>query len=249
MKAGFLIFLICCCTFFLFQFESGFAQEFEHPYSNRVRNTPIKTIGPVKGPSKKGSDKRVKKLGSQFGRYSGDGQPKELPGYNPVISMPSIQGIDPKTKFAPTQQLISQKNMGIDPQDKDAMFGRYGSYSGDIDLKTFKKQKDFKSRDLNAYSGDLRMADIRKQERALKAKAKKMDGIGNQEITIISKGKNMHPSIAAKGSKTRSQTQTQRFRAWHRFKNKWLKWRDLPPAENKKEKKPGYDSRESEIWN
>lgn len=230
-------------------YNKATAQEFEHPYSNRVRNIPFKTIGPNKGPSKKGAQKRNQRLGSQFGKYSGDGEPKETSGFNPVISMPWLQGIDPKTKIAPSQQMINQKNMGIDPQDKDAMFGRYGSYSGDIDLKKYKKQKDFKSRDLYTYSGDLRMSDIRKQERKIKSKNKKIAGTGNQEIDIITKGKNTHPSIAAKGVKVRTQAQTQRYRGWQRFKNKWFKWRDLPPAEKKKEKKPTYDTRESEIWN
>lgn len=124
-----------------------------------------------------------------------------------------------------------------------------GSYNGDIDLRSFKKQKDFKSKDLFGYAGDISMRSIRKQERKVKATAGEMAGLGKTEILIVSKGKNMHPSIAAKGAKVRTQAQTERYRWRKRLWNKWWKWNDLPPSEKKKEKKPTYDSKESAIWN
>jgi hypothetical protein len=140
-------------------------------------------------------------------------------------------------------------NLSAFKKSKDFRSRDHASYSGDWDLSAYKKQKDFKSKDLYAYSGDLSMREIRKRERKVKAIAKEMAGLGKTEIIVVSKGKNMHPSIAAKGAKVRTQAQTKRYRWRKRLWNKWWKWNDLPPSEKKNEKKPSYDSKEAAIWN
>jgi len=124
-------------------------------------------------------------------------------------------------------------------------------YSGDIsvhDINKREKQIRQKGRKVASYEGDILVRTLEARARKIRKKSKEM---ANWEGDIIVKRvkKGMHPSAVYRGGNVKNS-----YAAKERYRKRMLKkygkneGAETPNYMKKKEGKPKYDKRESEIW-
>jgi len=126
-----------------------------------------------------------------------------------------------------------------------------GSYSGDIPVNYLQKRDHMrreKERKIASYEGDILVSTLEARARKIRKKSKEM---ANFEGDIIVKRvrKGMHPSAVYRGGNVKNS-----YAAKERYRKRMLKKYgkndgiETPNYMKKKEAKPKYDKRESEIW-
>ncbi len=125
------------------------------------------------------------------------------------------------------------------------------SYSGDIsvhDINKRDKARREKGRKIASYEGDILVSTLEARARKIRKKSKEM---ANWEGDIIVKRvkKGMHPSAIYRGGNIKNS-----YAAKERYRKRMLKKYgknegvETPNYMKKKEAKPKYDKKESEIW-
>ncbi len=175
------------------------------------------------------NESKIRKKDKEIGHYSGDMEVAQSRAKGPKNegSMVLVRGVN-------MEQQMRMKN-----------------YSGDIlvrDLNKRDKMRREKGRKIASYEGDILVSTLEARDRKIRKKSKQM---ANFEGDIIVKRvkKGMHPSAVYRGGNVKNS-----YAAKERYRKRMLKKYgkndgiETPNYMKKKEAKPKYDKRESEIW-
>lgn len=125
-------------------------------------------------------------------------------------------------------------------------------YSGDIPVNALEKRAQMrreKDRQVAGYQGDISVRTLEDRAKNIRQKSKKMANYQG-DIIVHKRKEGMHPSSVYRGGKVKNSYQQKEKYRQKMLKKSQKKDTEIPNYQkDKKGSKPGYDSREADIWN